>query len=122
MSEDNQVKDALEAFKETAMRGNAAIIKEMLVAYPELVPHLNQLSWIPCSERLPDKSGTYLISISDSYHDALDVLIADFDIEYTGRFVANCDYDLGRDREPDIFYVGKNVVAWQPVPAPYEGE
>ena len=62
--------------------------------------------WIPCSERLPEKGADVLLSLR-----SLDV--------YTG-FMANtegCFYVEGEG------YVElENVLAWQPLPAPYRLE
>lgn len=61
--------------------------------------------WIPCSERLPDKTDDYLCS-------------------YNGCAVADiCEYDPDRN-EWGFFYDGgwkvvSNVIAWLPLPEPY---
>ena len=61
--------------------------------------------WIPCSERLPDKTDDYLCS-------------------YNGCAVVDiCEYDPDRN-EWGFFYDGgwkvvSNVIAWMPLPEPY---
>lgn len=81
--------------------------------------------WIPCSERLPEDSGDYLVCPSDGviedYSDCRDVMIMPYD--------ANCEafgwwterYDpisLGFvDSDFDEF----EVLAWMPLPTPYKG-
>jgi len=58
-----------------------------------------QGEWIPVSERLPEYSGLYLISIYDL------VTVANF----TGKYFC--------DRQMDKFI---DVMAWQPLPKPYK--
>ena len=61
-------------------------------------PTVNQ--WIPCSERLPEKSGWYLCS----YESKLVQSTVFYD---GGWFNANVDVN--------------NVIAWMPLPEPYKG-
>lgn len=62
--------------------------------------------WIPCSERLPDKTDDYLCS-------------------YSGCAIVDiCEYDAKRN-EWGFFYDGgwkvvSNVIAWLPLPEPYK--
>jgi len=60
-----------------------------------------QGGWIPVSERLPEYSGLYLISIYDL------VTVANF----TGKYFC--------DRQMDKFV---DVLAWMPLPKPYKEE
>lgn len=56
--------------------------------------------WIPCSERLPEKEGKYLVTL-DKWNI---VSFADFkNIKYNPHFNAP-------------------VIAWMPLPEPYKGE
>ena len=71
----------------------------------QLAPAHPEPQWIPCSERLPDKTDDYLCS-------------------YNGCAVADiCEYDPDRN-EWGFFYDGgwkvvSNVIAWLPLPEPY---
>jgi hypothetical protein len=61
------------------------------------------MNWIPVDERLPEEDGEYLVTLE----------------QYDGiRHNALCDYRfnvwLGYDREFDT------VIAWMPLPAPYD--
>lgn len=59
-------------------------------------------SWIPCSERLPEKKPgdtEYLVTINN-------IVTTSFWSCYQGRWTWNDD----------------NVIAWMPVPEPYKGE
>lgn len=64
----------------------------------------NNGGWIPCSERLPEVKADVLLSLR-----SLDV--------YTGfrANTAGCFYVEGEGCVPF-----KNVIAWQPLPAPYQ--
>ena len=62
--------------------------------------------WIPCSERLPEKNGTYIVMIEKA------------EFPTTLFYNAGCWEELIDDET--IFY---SVIAWQPLPQPYkEGE
>ena len=75
---------------------------EIIKALPSAQP---EQQWIPCSERLPDKTDDYLCS-------------------YNGCAVVDiCEYDPDRN-EWGFFYDGgwkvvSNVTAWMPLPEPY---
>ena len=58
----------------------------------------DSIGWIPCSERLPDKEGTYLVTLKSFKT----ITFADFkDVKHNPHFNAN------------------KVIAWQPLPQPY---
>ena len=65
--------------------------------------YVNQLAeeynngWIPCSERLPDKKGTYLVTVEK------------FGVTFA-RFTG----------QKDNLHFDANVIAWQSLPAPYQ--
>ena len=61
--------------------------------------------WIPCSERLPDKSGTYICNCVES-----DINHVTF-IKWQSRYKR---WDLNGRR---TFW---RVTAWKPIPEPYE--
>ena len=94
---DEQVKEAVEKAK------NAVIS----VIEPE--PH-----WIPCSERLPEENGQYLITIkykhvNDSYEDVY------------------AEHGEWLDGKWDMFCFGhcgevEDIIAWMPLPEPYKEE
>lgn len=60
--------------------------------------------WIPCSERLPDKQGSYLIQDN---HNNIKVAYYDYNTQHTYRAWW-------------IDYTKVNVVAWCELPAPYK--
>lgn len=82
-----------------------------------------RLEWIPCSKRLPEDSGDYLVCPSDGviedYSDCRDVMIMpyDADCEAFGWWTERYDpISLGFvDSDFDEF----EVLAWMPLPKPY---
>lgn len=64
-----------------------------------------ECDWIPCSDRLPEKEGCYLITVDED--DRKDVS-ADF-------------FYVRNDGTPSWHYEN-NVIAWMPLPEPYRGE
>lgn len=69
--------------------------------------------WIPCSERLPEENGQYLITIkykhvNDSYEDVY------------------AEHGEWLDGKWDMFCFGhcgevEDIIAWMPLPEPYKG-
>lgn len=59
--------------------------------------------WIPCSERLPEKSGRVLVSY-ESINDEI--------------AVSETSYDYKRK----TFWISPCVIAWMPLPEPYKPE
>ena len=76
-----------------------------LIAQPE--PH-----WIPCSERLPEENGQYLITVRYKHVD-----------EYEDVYAEHGDWC---DGNWDMFCFGhcgevESILAWMPLPEPYRG-
>ncbi len=63
--------------------------------------------WIPCSERLPNKKGSYLIQDNKN-----NIKVAYYD------YNTKCTYIAWWDGYIKV----RNVVAWQPLPKPYKKE
>ena len=59
--------------------------------------------WVPCSERLPEKEGNYLITAQPTYNHAKDIRIAHWSSRWVG-------------------YVKSEIIAWMPLPQPYTEE
>ena len=82
--------------------------------------------WIPCSERLPKDSGDYLVRPSDSvledYSDFSEIMIMPYD--------ADCEafgWWVERYHPISLGYLDSDfnefeVIAWMPLPKPYEVE
>ena len=92
---------------------------------PSVISKAKEGEWIPCSERLPEDSGDYLVCPSDSvledYSDFSEVMIMpyDADCEAFGWWVERYDpISLGYvDSDFNEF----EVLAWMPLPEPWKG-
>ena len=97
--------------------------------YIEHQPTIEPMEWIPCSERLPEDSGDYLVRPSDSvledYSDFSEIMIMPYD--------ADCEafgWWIDRYHPISLGYLDSDfeefeVLAWMPLPKPYgerEGE
>lgn len=65
------------------------------------MPTIEVPQWTPCSERLPDKEGKYLVT---------DIKTIDIDI-----------FTHSGNGTP-MWFLSDNVTAWMPLPEPYQGE
>ena len=67
--------------------------------------------WIPVTERLPEESGRYLAYIVNEYDNKL-------------QYIMTCDYSVDGywNWFPDDECVSDNVIAWMPLPKPFEVE
>lgn len=62
---------------------------------------LESSTWIPVTERLPEKEGLYLVSVKN---------------EHNRRYSKTCWYS---DKN---WFARQDVVAWMPLPQPYKAE
>lgn len=79
--------------------------RDLISGCPTQGDEHNLWKWVPISERLPKKSGWYLVSLKDAIEPTACVL--KFEIE-NGRFWDGYD--------------SYEVTAWMPKPTPYKGE
>ena len=72
---------------------------------------MNKPQWIPCSKKLPEKIGCYLVSnkYGGVYSTVLDYM----------REGEKC---FGYYDDDDFFVEDDTVVAWMPLPEPYKKE
>lgn len=101
----------LEEFKKCHISFNGTPMEksDMMISYRSLARVINKqqtveakpVEWIPCSERLPEESGYYLATIENA------------------KFPQILHYLKGYKRWRDEFSERKYVVAWQPLPTPY---
>lgn len=64
--------------------------------------------WIPCSERLPEKHGYYIVQTDGSRNNVIDIA------EY-GLFWHNMKLDM-------MWHKASKIIAWMPLPEPYKKE
>ena len=85
--------------------------------YKEALEELEKHRWIPCSERLPNEFGEYLVTVREKYpfEDDYDYQIdlATNQGDYIGQWDTKIDWDEGQEVE---------VIAWMPLPEPYNAE
>lgn len=103
----NKVKEMLEAL-EKELRQNkqySAADKLLPIIQEADVSDTNVGKWIPYSERLPEESDTYLCT---TYNGNL------MDLPYSSKHQAFNAFDGEAEPQHKI-----DVIAWQPLPAPY---
>ena len=84
-------------------------LKRRIELSPSVQP---EPQWIPCSERLPEEDGQYLITVKYKHVDGYDDVYAE-----------HGEWDNGKW---DMFYFGhcgevEGILAWMPLPEPYKG-
>lgn len=83
---------------------NEAWIGEIQAELLSNLPSVNQ--WIPCRERLPEKSGRYLVT---------NTRLGAFEVAW------NIFYN-GKGEAPEGWLYEDGTIAWRPLPEPYKGE
>lgn len=77
---------------------------------------MTMTNWIPCSERLPDEDGNYLVTFENGY-----VRIAGYSRTQTIRYPEG--FYVLTDDGTIAFQITHNlVIAWMELPQPYRGD
>lgn len=84
--------------------GGAGAVKCIITLVKHLAEEHNG-GWIPCSEKLPEANGKYLVCVSNPTRVRKNCIFTFWYNEYDKEFI----------REHDLDY----VIAWQPLPDPY---
>lgn len=110
---------AMNAFAERVKRSNNSDFAPVprwndAVEIVENLPSADVPHWIPCSERLPEEDGQYLITVkykhvNDNYED----VYAEHGEWYEGRWDMFCFGHCGEVED---------IIAWMPLPKPWKGE
>lgn len=112
--------EAIEHIKDIICENNTiapsiVIFKQEKEALDMAIKALDQTSWIPCSERLPEERAYYLITVKidgmngcKPYYEIQTSWYSDkqFVVEYIG----------------DGLVARRSVIAWMPLPQPYKAE
>nr|DAP07799.1 MAG TPA: Protein of unknown function (DUF551) [Caudoviricetes sp.] len=72
-------------------------------------PKVNE--WIPVEERLPEENGYYIVTAPSCINEEMTTMELYFD---DGKWLIN--------EGDEIFYYEKSIIAWMPLPKPYEKE
>lgn len=74
-----------------------------------------QLRWIPCSKKLPEPNRSVLVQLSDDFVDPIQIMTFN---------ISKCEGDFfyfWRTQEMGINFDMDDIVAWMPLPEPWEG-
>ena len=101
--------------------------KEILADIRALPPVEQKQGWIACSEKLPEKDGEYLVTVKPTFKNMK-------------NYIKHCDFALNLYKVDEYDFVDKkgvagfykydseygyyevtDIVAWMPLPEPYEG-
>lgn len=77
----------------------------------EVLRILEETKWIPCSERLPEEDGQYLITVKYVHVDGYDDIYAEHGDWTDGKWDMFCFGHCGKV---------ENITAWMPLPEPYK--
>ena len=90
--------------------------KDTNVRSNEYVPDTNVGKWIPCSERLPQESEPV-----DTLCQVVNITMKNGTVTsgWCNRYLEKW-YVLDDDHDYPIQYEYEDVIAWQPLPAPYQ--
>lgn len=102
-----------EALKNLALTNNKDDVYRMIQALP---PVTTTKDWIPVSERLPEESGEYLVSLITPEYDG------HYEMVGLAWFAHDKDYVIKELRGWRIPGIVATVVAWMPIPETYRAE
>ena len=111
--------DKLPALPDGNFAGNHSALKALINMQPTIEP---EQRWIPCSERLPEEYGEFLVTMTEKAK-AKD-LGFDIDETYIRKMRYNSNgWQLPRHIPSWINEAVKDeVLAWMPLPEPYQEE
>ena len=89
-----------------------ACFEQLREAVDKAIKALEVQEWIPCSERLPEENGQYLITVKYVHVDGYDDIYAEHGEWTDGKWDMFCFGHCGKV---------ENIIAWMPLPEPYQG-
>ena len=96
------------------MKNGGHMTYDEAIKIADTVP--TQMKWSPCSERLPESSGVYIVS--RWFSDGCESKILTSACYFDGTNTWHNDIGINHSRD----YVNEKIVAWLPLPEPYKGE
>lgn len=108
---------------ERDMPGAEHILIHHAINVIENLPSAQQ--WIPCSERLPEEDGKYIVCYEEGYREDYgfdEIGIAPFEVDSEGFGIWQERFDLGTLGSLGSDWVDIPVIAWMPLPEEYKGE
>ena len=98
-------------------------IMRCVIAELEDLPTVEPERWIPCSERLPEKSGLYLTWMRWPYEEepTHTIINYDADVEAFGEWRERYHPETLGYLDSEFEEI-ENVAAWMPLPDPYRAE
>lgn len=96
-------------------------IRKSMDKMPTIEPERKKGKWIPCSERLPDEKDAGILKKLGIEKRSEDVL-ATVEVKGERMTVTACTYDGKWDWNMKYAFPDYKVIAWMPLPEPYQGE
>lgn len=98
-------------------------ISDAYFALDKAIDSLGKQKWIPCSERLPEEDGDYLVCYEEGYREDYGfpkIGIAPFEVDCEGFGIWQEEFDLHTLGSLGSEWVVIPVNAWMSLPDPYE--
>lgn len=80
------------------------------------IKQLEETRWIPVSERLPENDGNYLVTFGNGFIDTAPYLTLTLGFGLFREVIDESNRCIGED------FDYWDVIAWKPLPKPYESE
>ena len=107
-------------FKEYDDTYDIVIHCESKEEHDRFIQKFNSMSWIPCSERLPEMRREDMEAEGEYYMISNPVIVTDGQQVYIAEYEEDMDYRYGWHSFDGEDY--DNIIAWMPLPNPYRPE